>query len=408
MNSKNNYFIIICFGVLLLAISQKLSAISVNELADISEAMESTIHDVYVEYEWYNDPPSTQEDVAGTGNIMAKERPKYKWTTARPFAELSLTTESVIFMNEYGDSWHGISRQSYNGKVGKYLSLIDRLDGGHPKMSGTLTKEKRFMPPRRLTPEGFTILRFHDDLPISERLRQKNTVVLDLGIKTVNSFNCIRTEFLIPTLLPGKKVPYLRIYFSIDHSYTPVKFESINAGKTSTCVEVTELEEVSEGLWYPKSGRMGSPQDKRYNVYEASKIIVNQGLTDKDFDLEFPPGTKIYDEITDLEYVIRPTEEQFNKWLENQENLRTMSKARKKTDQPTKTCSQSPETDDQSNSSEVSNNVDKSVLVKKPQMQKNKPTRHILIYILLAILISVVVILILKSLLTKGNSHEQN
>ena len=55
-NGKNKLLTFCFVGLfLLLIIVQPVRAITVDELADICEAMETAIHDVHVEYEWYLD-----------------------------------------------------------------------------------------------------------------------------------------------------------------------------------------------------------------------------------------------------------------------------------------------------------------------------------------------------------------
>jgi len=71
-------------------------------------------------------------------------------------------------------------------------------------------------------------------------------------------------------------------------------------------IEAPMLKQVAEGLWFPSSGCIGSPDEERVNVFQTtSKIVVNQGLTEKDFDIEFPPGTEVRDDIKGRKYVIK-------------------------------------------------------------------------------------------------------
>ena len=138
---------------------------------------------------------------------------------------------------------------------------------------------------------------------------------LDNTIKKVNGFNTICASLLTETD-PKNQFVYSRIYFSVDHGYTPVRYEYVRPTRAGTtevimAMDVLSLEQVAEGLWFPSSGIISSPDEKDKNVYQATgKIIVNQGLTDKHFDIEFPPGTEVWDKIRDLEYVVKPTEEQ--------------------------------------------------------------------------------------------------
>jgi hypothetical protein len=150
-----------------------------------------------------------------------------------------------------------------------------------------------------------------DNKPLSAILRQyKELVRLDNTITKVNGFNTIRADFL----QEQTKQVCIRIFFSVDHGYTPVRYEYVNKGMPDLTFEVSSLEKVAEGLWFPSSGLISgsgivsSSGEERVNGFQIiSKILVNQGLTDEHFDIEFPPGTEVRDEIKDLEYVVKPT-----------------------------------------------------------------------------------------------------
>ena len=99
----------------------------------------------------------------------------------------------------------------------------------------------------------------------------------------------------------------MRIYFSVDHRYTPVKFEHMKGrGLVALSVNVESLEEVANGVWFPVIGTFTIPGSDRVSTYQATgPILVNQGLTDEHFDIDFPVGTEVYDEIQDKEYVVK-------------------------------------------------------------------------------------------------------
>lgn len=277
--------------------------ITLDSLADICGALESSILDVVVEYETYNDPPPKLEDIAGTDNVVQKGRAKHVLTAARPFMERFKSTKKVTVMNEYEDSWDSETANSYNGKVAKRC----QIDGWPNRLSmGTIIKNQDFVPKYTITPLGFTILRFEfEGKPLSERLREKEFVRLDNTIKTVNGFETIHVDLFVHW--EDKEILYARVHFSVAHFLTPVKIEYFNGRKVALAVEVFELEEVPETLWFPKRGRL-TPSVGRAYVYEASKIVVNQGLTEKDFDIDFPASTKVRDEIKGIEYVVQPVQ----------------------------------------------------------------------------------------------------
>jgi len=62
----------------------------------------------------------------------------------------------------------------------------------------------------------------------------------------------------------------MRVYFSVDHGYTPVKFEHMRGpNKVAATVSVVSLEEVAEGVWFPASGTITKPDSDRVHAYQA-------------------------------------------------------------------------------------------------------------------------------------------
>jgi hypothetical protein len=142
---------------------------------------------------------------------------------------------------------------------------------------------------------------------LSYRLRAKDKVRIDNVVKKIDGFNTIRVDLLTDFIYEGNRPVYMRIYFSVDHGYTLVKLEHMKGpDMVALSVNVGSLEEVANGLWFPDSGTFTIPGSDRVSTYQAiSPIIVNQGLTDEHFDIDFPVGTKVHDEIQDREYVVK-------------------------------------------------------------------------------------------------------
>ena len=299
--------------------SPPLYAVTTEELADICQAMESAFQDISVEYEWGVQRPSTDEPPI-PGVLMSKGSSKRKWVTKRPFDQRSLTIERETVLNEHGNAFESTVMQSYDGQTAKHLVSGGLLPNGTPvKISlGTITESRNFMPTTNQTPLAFSVLRLsyvnNDLVPLSERLRKSELVRFDGVVKKVNGFNTVRADLLIDTPLVKPKPPEMRIYFSVDHGYTPIKYESMSITPTgpepSFVVDVNALREVSKGLWFPSSGSMTIVQTNLINTYRATAIVVNQGLKDSDFDIEFPTGTKVNNEVKDLTYVVSAAEGQ--------------------------------------------------------------------------------------------------
>jgi len=137
------------------------------------------------------------------------------------------------------------------------------------------------------------------------RSKSKERVHLYNRIEKINGFDTIRADLLHPT-----KQVYLRIYFSVEHGYTPVKFEYIrNGSEVSSTVEVTSLQKIADGLWFPSSGIMNHYHGMTKIEYKAiGNIVINQGLKEEDFDIEFPTGTQVDDQVRGIKYIATSTE----------------------------------------------------------------------------------------------------
>jgi len=290
---------------LCLVITTKLFGITTEDLSVICEGYESTIVDIQIEYEWWVEPAIAPEK-AGRDMILPLGRTEWFLAAKYPFTEYSLSTERTRVTNG-SQQWTSSRKQSYDGKKGKYLSSYDK--SGTVKHLGTLTKSKRFIPHRNLCPFGFTLERFRD-YPVSKLLEEDDKVILDTAIRKTNDFETISATFFTT---PKKERAYLRLYFSPEHGYTLVEIEYVNKqNQPEISVDVIELQEVSACIWFPIKGRIGVLDDESVNLYKATKVMVNKGLTDDYFDFEFQPGTKVVDEVTGSEYIIRPSEEQFD------------------------------------------------------------------------------------------------
>jgi hypothetical protein len=77
-------------------------------------------------------------------------------------------------------------------------------------------------------------------------------------------------------------------------------------GRTSAIkFDVLELKKIN-GIWFPMKGCAVSPDpNDPKNFYQAHSVILNQGLDKEFFDIEFPEGTKVYDQINDRQYVVK-------------------------------------------------------------------------------------------------------
>jgi len=322
MHAKDHFcfcFITVTF-LLLLSHWSTAKAVTADELANICQAMESDISDISLEYEWNDIVAPSFDKVVEQGMdpervFLQKEgRRKFKLSAGRSqtddpniaYFDRILLEDAETLLTVDGNSFESKIKSCLNSGTAKYLQI-----GGWPRdvCQGGISETKRyFLPSLNLTPFGFSVLRCRfskvcDYKPLSVLLRQFGRV--DNKIQKVNEFNTIRADLLSES----KARVWMHIFFSVDHAYTPVRYEHVRGNNVvGLVVQITSLEKVAEGLWFPSSGIVGPAGDPNdADVYIAtSRIVVNQGLTDKDFDIKFPAGTKVYDEIRDLKYIVQP------------------------------------------------------------------------------------------------------
>jgi len=298
-------------------------AITTEELTNRCQSAENAIRDISFEYEWYVTPTPTFEDVEeplkSIGVLITKDGvSKHKLSAAR-FIDPNgrhrwryVFEESATLIAKDGQTWDIFVKYSYDGRVYKKFSIDGPTDKRPTDVtSGLITSNNPYTGIPLLTPIGFSIFRFEnglEDNSLSTILQQRKDEdiirVID-AVKKVNDFNTICVDLLQRQI----KLPYTHVYLSVDHNYTPVKHEhlkNLKTGEIALTVEVHSLERIGDGLWFPTSGLMHSPNGKQANAFQVTgKILVIQGLKEKDFDVEFPVGTKVTDRVRNIEYVVK-------------------------------------------------------------------------------------------------------
>lgn len=329
MANKNSFCLSGFFIVLFVLQPVYCWAITADELISKFQWIESSIKDVSVEYEWYIIPPYTpQEFKKETGEDMLVSKDgiltnkifavrffdsnnvnplvsPYRWKVLRE----SYTT----ILGIKGESWDNRIEESYDGQIHKMLNVDGRFSSLQSGLVSKDSREDSYVKIRE-SPIGFSILRFEVDgfdTLLSTLLREradKNLIRIGSEGQKVGDFNTICVELFLQ--LDSGKVPIRRIYFSIEHNYTPVKFEYLNpskegGSKLAIVVEVQSLQSVGEGLWFPTSGTSKWSDDEHERAFQVKgKILINQGFMDKDFDIKFPVGTRVSDQIAGKEYKV--------------------------------------------------------------------------------------------------------
>lgn len=316
--------------------------ISIEQLAEIIEQMEDSIRDVSVEYDWRIEPaytyeesekefsemsnasdPNKQKPVSACGPsscgfLSAKDGITRHRLIAAGFSKIQEPNgirldgpkmfrfeESVTIVMKDGNSFDSNTLEVFNGKKFKRLQV-----GGwpQPRRDAFITDSAKSMTyPFSLTPLGFSVFRFGMSKTTDNRLLSyvlgTDITSLSNSVWKVNDFNAVRIE-IIPTWL---KRPIERVYFSVDHGYTPIRhaFVDPRSSNEDLVFDVEELQQIGEDLWFPSAGIIRNSKALQVNRFMTKgAIVTNQGLGPKDFDLDFPDGTRVDDRITGKSYTV--------------------------------------------------------------------------------------------------------
>jgi len=138
-----------------------------------------------------------------------------------------------------------------------------------------------------------------------------NSFFITVGI---NSHPC----YLLEIIWKGKEVgPYYieyQLWIDYKRGFRPIKMiEAIkdkNGNPSLKDVIEVELEKFGENIWFPIKGKIeGWVYDEKggiraHTIYELTlkNIEINTGLLDTFFKIQFPKGTKVYDDRTGVNY----------------------------------------------------------------------------------------------------------
>jgi len=295
-------------------------SITIDDLAARCKQMESDIKDICLEYAYFAVPPLTFEElqvVEGTSAsmpwIIKDSRKMVRFCASGLLGPLEpsgsilgrlpqryILRSEATMMSQEGKSWKVVDTSGFDGKV-SYTFREENL-----RKIGSISRQKQHFAVLS-TPLAFSVFRLAyspvtDYKPLSQVLGQKEFVRLNTNVTKIVDFNAISVELLNDQT----RQPVMRVYFSVDHGYTPVKYESLNYGsEVSLCVQVESLEKVADHCWLPTSGQIWSADERRvYCFMSTGKVQINQGLEEKDFRVSFPPGTQVDDAIKGTRYVV--------------------------------------------------------------------------------------------------------
>ena len=102
-----------------------------------------------------------------------------------------------------------------------------------------------------------------------------------------------------------KNGPWIVLYVDPAKDFIPVKKEFIAYdGTLLLTYECSNFHQMPNGLWIPYRYSWFDPRMNYGAVYEVKEIRVNEPIDENLFDFDFPLGTIVIDEISDLRYRI--------------------------------------------------------------------------------------------------------
>jgi len=111
----------------------------------------------------------------------------------------------------------------------------------------------------------------------------------------------VPTIKLVGSFADGKLM--MKLWLSPERNFLPMKKQIFNVkdGKLMSETVLSNLIQLPNGLWFPKSIRSGSP-DPQWAIYQEISNISIDPISEKLFTPEFPPDTEVVDEVLSLRY----------------------------------------------------------------------------------------------------------
>jgi len=312
------YTILICFLIISAPVYGQTANIDLQTLTSICESYENSIADVNVEYNFEVTDLGKGDAQANFAKFVGSQ--KGSLIAAKPFDQLYRLSLTML-MDDGKTRLQTYVIGASNGSVYKEYQRTGETNGTN-RTSGVITNDRTSMSEYNVTPLGFTIFHRVDNvnnvkslLDILKGRCDYYAVSLDPNISKVNDFNavevaCVSSRF--KTLI----FKGLSLFFSVDHNYTLVKIVWYNGpGRVRSSYDIAQLKNIGNGIWFPGKAYIKNNSGVIENTYTTDKAAINQAPASEIFDIEFPPGTEVFDKITGKQYVIKPTQEQVDQSL---------------------------------------------------------------------------------------------
>lgn len=128
--------------------------------------------------------------------------------------------------------------------------------------------------------------------------KNKETLKVEQGMESIEGVPSIK---LAGNFAEGKLM--MKLWISPQRNFLPIKRQVYNTkdGKLMSETVLSNLVQLPNGLWFPKSIRFGSP-DPEWAIYQEITNISIEPIPEDFFKPAFPEGTEVVDEVLGLRY----------------------------------------------------------------------------------------------------------
>ncbi len=299
---------ILCWGLVLsLAVAASADATNLAEIASAAESSESAIQDLKIEYTCLRIPYGSKgrKLTRAEKAKMDKFPGWYKQETGVWIQKGDKIKLERTYYFSTSETIQITKTKCYDGSVTKAREHSE----SRPDL-GSITKGRShsfrvwFNPLLTFSATG--------DKNLSQELGDIDTELVS-GSHKVNGKSCQLVK-VYKNKTPTSCLRSYKVYLDPKSNYAPVKVEKYwdNFRCLEHTVEATELTKVGDIYVATKARYVNynkpAGSDKSYPVSEqeliVTKVELNEGVADSEFELKFFPGTRVWNAILELGYIV--------------------------------------------------------------------------------------------------------
>lgn len=286
--------------------------LTLEKLVDICAEQERSLTNLTVEYTFAISGPNVEKIDKGDFRWVGPQTNLF--IAKKPFSKRFMIIQEQQFEDGHKRIIDSCYWKAYNGLAYREFQVSSQNDTA----VGLITKEPPSDVNMNYTPLGFTLFHQWWDRSLLDVLKDQDpnlTFSLNPVITKVNDCDSIELTCSMKNPLSGKLMTLMSIFFSINHHYAIVRIAYWNGSRIVLEYNVREFRSVGEGLWFPIHGDIKNSEGDINEIWVAD-VQINQAFEESEFELEFPPGTKVNDTISGKHYTIKPTQEQLDQILD--------------------------------------------------------------------------------------------